>query len=32
MSVTSSKDKLEELQKRYEYLGRVSVDSDFDDD
>ena len=32
VSVTSTKGKLEMLQKRYQHLGRVSVDSDFDDD
>ena len=32
MSVTSTKGKLEVLQKHYQHLGRVSVDSDFDDD
>ena len=31
VSVTSTKGKLEVLQKHYEHLGRVSVDSDFDD-
>ena len=28
----STKGKLEVLQKHYQYLGMVSVDSDFDDD
>ena len=32
MSVTSTKGKLEVLQKHYQHLGRVSVDSDLDDD
>ena len=32
VSVTSTKGKLEVLQKHYKHLGRVSVDSDFDDD
>ena len=32
VSVTSTKGKLEVLQKHYQHLGRVSVDSDFDDD
>ena len=32
VSVTSTKGKLEVLQKHYEPLGRVSVDSDFHDD
>ena len=31
VSVTSTKGKLEVLQKHYEHLGRVSIDSDFDD-
>ena len=31
LSVTSTKGKLEVLQKHYQHLGRVSVDSDFDD-
>ena len=31
-SVTCTKGKLEVLQKHYEHLCRVSVDSDFDDD
>ena len=32
VSVTSTKGKLEVLEKHYQHLGRVSVDSDFDDD
>ena len=32
VSVTSTKGKLEVLQKHYQHLGRVSVDSDFEDD
>ena len=32
VSVTSTKGKLEVLQKHNQHLGRVSVDSDFDDD
>ena len=32
VSVTSTKGKLEVLQKHYQHLGRASVDSDFDDD
>ena len=32
VSVTSTKGKLEVLQKHYQQLGRVSVDSDFDED
>ena len=32
MSVTSTKSKLEVVQKHYKHLGRVSVGSDFDDD
>ena len=32
VSVTSTKGKLEVLQKHYQHLGRVSVDSEFDDD
>ena len=32
VSVTSTKGKLEVLQKHYEHLGRVSIDSDFDND
>ena len=32
VSVTSTKGKLEVLQKHYQHFGRVSVDSDFDDD
>ena len=32
MSVTSTKGKLKVLQKHYHHLGRISVDSDFDDD
>ena len=31
VSITSVKGKLEVLQKHYQRLGRVSVDSDFDD-
>ena len=32
MSVTSTKGKLEVLQKHYQHLGRVTVDCDFDGD
>ena len=32
VSVTSTKGKLGVLQKHYQHLGRVSVDSDFDED
>ena len=32
VSVTSTKGKLEVLQKHYEHLGRVSIDNDFYDD
>ena len=32
VSVTSTNGKLEVLQKHYQHLGRISVDSDFDDD
>ena len=31
VSVTSTNGKLEVLQKHYQHLGRISVDSDFDD-
>ena len=31
VSITSTKGKLEVLQKHYQHMGRVSIDSDFDE-